>query len=93
MTRTPLPKLKIHPTSSRLSATVGVMGEFSAFERRQGLCGVPDAVFNPGIGGFVEPEFNPDGLAAHDADGIFDIVLDVELQGDLERMIGEGDRF
>ncbi len=68
-------------------------GEFAAFERCQGLRGVPDAVFDPGGCGCVEPEFDLDGMAAHDADGIFDIVFDVEVQGDLERVIGEGDRF
>ena len=54
---------------------------------------MPGAVFDPGRGGFVETEFHRDGLAAHDPDGIFDVVLDIKVQRHLKRMIGEGDRF
>lgn len=54
---------------------------------------MPDAVFDPGGRGCVEPELDFDGLAAHGPDGIFDVILDIEVQGNLKRMIGEGDRF
>ena len=54
---------------------------------------MPNAVFDPGGGGLIKPEFDLDGLAPHDADGVFDVVFNVEVQGDLKGVIGEGHGF
>ncbi len=55
------------------------------------LAGVPGPVLRPGRGGLVEEEFHGDRVApAHDAQGILDVSIEVEVEGELVGMIGEG---
>ena len=54
---------------------------------------MPNAVFDPGGCWFVEPEFDLDRVAAHDPDGIFDVVFQIKIQGYLKWIIGGRNSF